>query len=96
VKNFQYQIRKGDKDTMKWAIEQRVGRAPKVDIAAKVEEKQLKEIEEKIKRSDPKESLSDLARVCSEYLRVKKTTRDNSVTIEVIREEDDSAVSWHS
>jgi len=36
VKVLQYHIRKGDKDTMKWCLEQRIGRAPQsVDINAK-------------------------------------------------------------
>ena len=36
IKVLQYHIRKGDKDMLKWCLEQRVGRAPQsVDINAK-------------------------------------------------------------
>jgi DNA polymerase elongation subunit (family B) len=35
IKVLQYQIRRGDKDTMKWCIEQRIGKAPQsMDIKA--------------------------------------------------------------
>ncbi len=36
IKVLQYHIRRGNKDVMKWAIEQRIGKAPQsVDISAK-------------------------------------------------------------